>query len=252
MQRRCCRVRTSRRGSWPTESALCPRPPPTCPVVPTSPTHYAAFMGDLVDSRNLPDRAGVQKQLRSVLDRLNTEWSQALTVPLRLTAGDEVQGLTRTPEVLVDVMVGIADALFPVRVVWGLGLGPLTTELVQDVSLLDGPCFHRAREAVEEAKRSSRWLRVGGVAGPRGFAVAALMSLVGALRSDWTHRQAEVVAAARGRLQIEVAEALEVHASTISRTLAAAHYESVLEGEAAARALLESLPLAPPHTSETP
>jgi hypothetical protein len=203
--------------------------------------HYAAFTGDLVDSRNLPDRARVQNDLRSVLDSLNTMWGERLTVPVRLTAGDEVQGLTRTPEILVDVMVGIADALFPVRVSWGMGLGPLSTDLVEDVSLLDGPCFHRAREAVEEARRSSRWLRVRGAEGSSGVAASALMNLVAALRSDWTDRQAEVVRTARGRLQIEVAEELEVHPSTISRTLAAAHYEAVLEGEAAARDILRSL-----------
>jgi hypothetical protein len=207
--------------------------------------YYAAFTGDLVDSRNLPDRARVQRDLRAALESLNATLRGPLTVPLRVTAGDEVQGLTRAPEVLVDVMTGIADALFPVRVAWGMGVGPLTTELVDDVSLLDGPCFHRAREAVEEAKRSSRWLQVAEVEGGTGAAVTALMNLLGALRSDWTPRQAEVVRSARGRLQIEVAEALEVHASTISRTLAAAHYEAVLEGEGAARELLRTLPLDP-------
>jgi hypothetical protein len=149
-------------------------------------------------------------------------------------------------------MVGIADALFPVRVAWGLGLGPLSTDLLEDVSLLDGPCFHRAREAVEEARRSSRWLRVSGTDGSSGVAASALMNLVAALRSDWTDRQAEVVRAARGRLQIEVAEDLDVHPSTISRTLAAAHYESVLEGETAAREILRSLALDPRHGAPAP
>lgn len=214
----------------------------------SSPMDYAAFTGDLVDSRNLPDRARIQTDLGAVLDSLNARRRDHLTVPLRMTAGDEIQGLTRAPEVLVDVMVGIADALFPVRVAWGLGFGPLATELVDDVALLDGPCFHRAREAVEEAQRSSRWLRVVGTDRASGSAVAALMNLVGALRSDWTPRQAQVVREARGRLQIEVADALGVHASTISRTLAAAHYEAVLEGEDAARELLRTLPLDPGPT----
>lgn len=75
--------------------------------------------------------------------------------------------------------------------------------------------------------------------------MSSLMNLIGALRSDWTPRQAEVVHAARGRLQIEVAEDMKVNASTISRTLAAAHYDVVLEGEAAARQLLAALPLDP-------
>ncbi len=207
--------------------------------------NYVALIGDLVDSRNLPNRGSVQQALRTALGSLNTGLGERLTAPLRLTAGDEVQGLTRSPGVLVDVMVGIADALFPVQVAWGVGLGPLTTELAEDVSLIDGPCFHRAREAVQQAKRASGWLRVEGATETSGRSVAGLMNLIGALRSDWTPRQAEVVQAARGRLQIEVAEALNVNASTISRTLAAAHYDVVLEGEAAARHLLEELALDP-------
>lgn len=207
--------------------------------------NYVALIGDLVDSRNLPNRAPVQRILRATLESLNADLGERLTAPLRLTAGDEVQGLTRSPMILVDVMVGIADALFPAEVVWGMGLGPLTTELAEDVSLIDGPCFHRARDAVQQAKRASRWLRVEGADETPGRSVSSLMNLIGSLRSDWTERQAEVVQAARGRLQIEVAEDLQVNASTISRTLAAAHYEVVLEGEAAARHLLEELPLDP-------
>jgi hypothetical protein len=88
--------------------------------------------------------------------------------------------------------------------------------------------------------------------GSFGVAASALMNLVAALRSDWTDRQAEVVRAARGRLQIEVAEDLEVHPSTISRTLAAAHYESVLEGETAAREILRSLALDARHDTPAP
>ena len=199
---------------------------------------YFALIGDLVDSRRLPDRSAVQERLRAAIGALNGTLEGALAAPLRLTAGDEIQGLTRDPEILVDVVVSVSDAVLPAGLSWGMGCGPLSTALDPDVSMVDGPCFHRAREAVEDAKKSGRWLELRGVSGAFGDAIPALFNLVGALRADWTARQAEVVRAARGRLQVDVAEALGVHASTVSRTLAAAHFDAVLEGEAAARSLL--------------
>ncbi len=34
-------------------------------------------------------------------------------MPLKLTAGDEVQGITDRPETLVEIMVRVSDALAP-------------------------------------------------------------------------------------------------------------------------------------------
>ncbi|HSM03656.1 MAG TPA: SatD family protein [Longimicrobiales bacterium] len=209
---------------------------------------YFVLIGDLVDSRGLPDRAGVQARLRAEIETLNLALGSGFAAPLRLTAGDELQVLTLDPPPLVDVLVSISDAVLPAGLSWGLGRGPISTALDPDVSLVDGPCFHRAREAVESAKRSGRWVDVRGFPGVGGVAIPAILNLVGALRDGWTARQAEVVQAARGRLQVEVAEELGVHASTVSRTLAAAHLDQILEGEAAARALLAAVRDADAHT----
>ncbi len=201
---------------------------------------YFAVIGDLVGSRELDDRARVQARLQEGIRALNEALSARLAAPLKLTAGDEVQGLTQVPEVLASVVFDLSDAVFPAQISWGLGRGPLATDLGDDVSLLDGPCFHRARDAVETAKGTSRWLATGGFREPEGTVLAGLMNLIGAIRSDWTPRQAEVVRAARGRKQIQVAGDLEVNRSTVSRTLSAAHYARILEGEEAARALLRA------------
>lgn len=199
---------------------------------------YFAIIGDLVDSRTLDDRAAVQVRFRDGIDRLNGALSSRLVVPLKLTAGDEVQGLMEEADVLVDIVIALSDAVAPARLSWGVGRGDLATELNDDVSILDGPCFHHARDAVNAAKRASRWLAAEGFGEPEGTVLAGLMNLIGAIRSEWTPRQAEVVREARGRKQSEVAEDLAVNRSTISRTLQSAHYDEVLEGEEAARALL--------------
>lgn len=202
---------------------------------------YFAIIGDLVGSRQMTDRAAVQVRFREAVDEANEATPGHLTVPLKLTAGDEVQGITDRPETLVEIMVRVSDALAPASLAWGWGYGELTTDLVGDVSLLDGPCLHRARDAVEAAKKASSWLELSGFPEPSAQVLSALMNLIGSIRAGWTERQAEVVRASRGRLQVEAAERLGVGPSTVSRTLSAAHASRVFAGEAAARALLESL-----------
>lgn len=207
---------------------------------------YFALIGDLVSSRELTDRAEVQERFHHAIQSVTDTVNPRLVAPLKLTAGDEVQGLTESPQVVIDIITRVTEALIPVRISWGLGFGELATGLVEDVALLDGPCFHRAREAVEAAKRRSASLEVHGLEPPVGELLAAVVNLIGAIRSSWTMKQAEAVAATRGKSQAEAAESLGIDPSTISRTLSAAHYKSVLEGEAAARALLRKL--GPPHS----
>lgn len=202
---------------------------------------YFAIIGDLVRSREMADRAAVQLRFRRAVEEVNHTVGDHLAVPLKVTAGDEVQAVTDHPEALVDVMVALSDALVPEGLAWGWGYGELTTDLGDDVSLLDGPCLHRAREAVEAAKKRSSWLEISGMSEPSGQVLSALMNLIGSIRSGWTERQAEVVRVSRGRLQIETAERLGVDPSTVSRTLSAAHASRVVAGEEAARALLRSL-----------
>jgi hypothetical protein len=204
------------------------------------PVHFA-LIGDIVSSRDLPDRAGVQRRLQAELRRLNDELGPALTAPLKLTAGDEVQGLLGPPERVVDILLAVAEGLHPARLVWGLGRGTLDTDLSDDVSVLDGPCLHRARDAVEAAKSGGRWLVTRGLPEPHGRVLEALMDLLAAIRSGWTETRARYVREARGRQQQEVAARLGVSKQAVHQALAAAHFAPVLEAEAAARDLLEWL-----------
>lgn len=202
---------------------------------------YLAVIGDIVASRRAVDRAGLQRRLEAAVDGLVDRLGSALAAPLRIVAGDEVQGLLARPSALVEVVVGISDELFPARMVFGAGWGGLTTELTADVTRADGPSFHRAREALEEARRSDAWVRVRGAPEPLDEVASALFRLMGELRAGWAEKQALYSRDARGRLQKEVAERHGVSPSVISESLKAAHFEPLLEGEDAARALLARL-----------
>lgn len=202
---------------------------------------YFALTGDVVSSRDLPDRRAVQRTLRASLDELNREHREAMAAPLKLVAGDEVQALLRVPSgapAVVDIVVRIADELHPVAMTWGVGVGPLATDLEDDVSLVDGPCLHRARDALAVAGSEDRWLATAGVEEPHGETLSALFDAMGAIRSRWTETQARYVREARCATQADVAERLDVSRQAVSKALDAASFSSVLHAESASRSLL--------------
>lgn len=203
---------------------------------------FFALSGDLVGSRELKDRSAVQRRLLATLERLNHDLAPRLiAAPLRVTHGDGVQGLLRRTgaAAIVDIVVGIEDALHPASMTWGVGRGTLTTDLHDDVAVLDGPCFHRARRALDAARHDAVWLRSEGLGGPHDVVLGALFGLMGAVRSRWTDVQARYVREVRGRLQREVAERLGVSEPAVSKGLAAARFAALEEAERAARALLD-------------
>jgi len=202
---------------------------------------YFALIGDVVGSRDLPNRAEVQRQLQATVRGLNRRLGDHVAVPLRLTAGDEVQGLLGRPEAVVEIMVSLADDLHPAQMVWGLGKGTLDTDPSDDIAVLDGPCLHRAREAVESAKSGGRWLVADGVEEPHGRVLGSVMTLIAAIRSGWTDTRMRYVREARGRQQQEVAALLGVSKQAVSQALRAADFATVVDAEAAARDLLRWL-----------
>lgn len=199
---------------------------------------YLALIGDVVGSRAVEGRAELQRSLERATGGVNNILAPALAAPLTLTAGDEIQGLFRDPAAVVDAVVEVADLVFPARLVHGLGLGRLETDLGPDPALLDGPCFHRAREALEEARGEGSWLVARGLREPGDQVVSAIFRLLGELRSRWTVIQAEHVRHARRRPQKEVAERLRKAESTVSESLKAAGFQAHLEGEKALRLAL--------------
>ena len=210
---------------------------------------FVALIGDVVQSRRHEDRAHLQRDLNDALERANERSRRALAAPLTLTAGDEIQGLFNQPSAVVDVVVEIADAVSPARLVYGLGFGTLETDLGPDPALLDGPCFHLAREALAEARGQGSWLVSRGQGDPKDLVTSALFRLLGELRSRWTEIQAEHVAQARGRPQKEVAQRLGKAESTISESLKAAGFQAVLAGEEALRIVLDNFGIKPESTS---
>lgn len=201
---------------------------------------YLAVIGDLRGSRALSDRSGVQLRLEQALRDLNQELADSsLAAGFVVTLGDEFQGLLATSPAGLDVLLFIESALRGIPLRFGLGWGRVSTEFREKALGMDGPCFHRAREALVRGKDEDRWVTVSGF-GPDGDRILnGMLSLLGAVRDRWTDRQAETVAAVRrARTQNDAAEFLGVAKSTVSEALTAALYAPTTEAE---KALAEAL-----------
>ncbi|MEO1368130.1 MAG: SatD family protein, partial [Acidobacteriota bacterium] len=111
---------------------------------------YIAVIGDLVDSRNLPNRAEVQRRLVEALGRYNEEAKASIASRFLVTLGDEFQGLLKASAGASDFWWFFQEHIGrEASTRLGFGLGPLTTDLEEEALGMDGPCFHAARAAIE-------------------------------------------------------------------------------------------------------
>jgi hypothetical protein len=114
----------------------------------------AALIGDLVSSRSSPDRLGLQRQMDSVF----TEVDATLGGSPAFTIGDEFQARYPTVAEAIEASLQLhlrTVGLTAIRI--GIGWGELLAEDPDRTPFAqDGPCWWRAREAIEAVDRSGR------------------------------------------------------------------------------------------------
>ncbi|MEZ6037460.1 MAG: SatD family protein [Planctomycetota bacterium] len=204
---------------------------------------FTAVTADLVGSRSSPDRAALQARLIDALASISEELQRSLVADVQLTAGDEVQALLRTPCTAMRLLQQLADVVHPTQFAFGIGFGALSTPLparraARKLPLLDGPCFHRARAALQEAQKRDVWAVAEGFCAWQ-VPLNALLELLGNLRRNWTEKQGLYAAAARDTAQKDVAQRFGVSPSVVSESLKGARLELLRRGEGGVEALLQ-------------
>jgi hypothetical protein len=102
---------------------------------------------------------------------------------------------------------------------------------------VDGPCFHRAREALESAKQRRMLLAFGGFGrGLEGFA-----EYYSALYWGWTPRQRRAASALRIMPPAEAAASLGIGRSAVSHLASRMAWRLVTAGDEAFRQRLSDL-----------
>lgn len=196
---------------------------------------FVAVIGDIRGSRELTDRREAQQEFKQVVTSLNDELpDSSIASQFTVTTGDEFQVLLTAATEAVEAVVSVSDRFHPAQLRFGIGLGELDTQVNPNQAIgMDGPCFHRAREAIDRAESEGAWLRVSGWSTDLVTHVNAMFDLVQCVREDWTDRQAQFARALKEEgSQKRVVERFDVSKSTVSESLSAGHVQEVREAEA--------------------
>jgi hypothetical protein len=180
-------------------------------------------------SRRTPDR--VEALLRDLSPR-----RRDLVRAFERTAGDEVQGVVASPDVVVDlVLLLVRDRAWSV----GVGVGPVDDPLPESTRAGSGPAFLAARAAVTAAKSRSTCLAVSGSEQVGARRAQTTLDLVAALLQRRTERGAEAASLAhQGLNQLQVAARLGVSKQAVSQRLQAADWYLEAPGRELAAYLL--------------
>jgi hypothetical protein len=189
------------------------------------PSTSVALLGDLVDSRSLPDREAAQRDLEASLHAVN-RLVGALD-PLHPTVGDEFQGIYDSLGKAIEAAY-LLRALLPAELDFRAGLGRGQVVVLNSLhGIQDGPAWWSARAAVDAAEKSaasprSRTTRTSFASDADDdslvAAVRAALLAVDFIWGSWSAPTREIAAALiRGASQQQVAQQLGVTPSAVSQ-----------------------------------
>lgn len=119
------------------------------------PQKYAALIIDLKKSRaySPADRNSIQRFILDIIDALNVLYRGNMLREVDFSAGDEIQGLFKTPEAAYLYYRMFSMWLHPIRMRAGIGVGTWDVQLEgKGTTGQDGRAYHNARHAIEQAE----------------------------------------------------------------------------------------------------
>jgi hypothetical protein len=205
----------------------------------TKTVNYVAVLVDAIASRDLPPkaRARLQAQLHTGLSGLNKRraWRPAIAAGFAITRGDEIEGLLRDASPLWDIAHWLRHTFADVDWIIACARGPISTALAATALEVDGPCFHSARTALDEAKRRRQVFTF------RGFppALDPLAAYYSALYWSWTPRQRRQAAVLRlSDVATPPTARVKIHPTAISHMKRRMAWPLVAEGDRMLRAAI--------------
>lgn len=205
----------------------------------TKPDNYIAILGDAIGSRRLSarERAALQERLRGAVAAVNRRWRAGIAARFAIVLGDQFEGLLERTAPVWAIVQFLRAELAGADWVIACSLGPISTALGagRSAAEVDGPCFHRAREALEAAKPDGRVLVLTGF----GAAAEALAGYHSALYWSWTARQREVAVLLRIMEPAGAAARLGVDRSAVSHVVRRLRWRVVAAADDTLRRFLE-------------
>lgn len=178
------------------------------------------LIGDIQESKKLSEkeRQKLQDTLDAILKDINSN-SKGLISPLTITLGDEIQGIYKTGDELLNHIWRIMAELYPAGMRFSIGVGRITTPINYKQAIgMDGPGFHVARDGIEELKKSGFLFKIN-VAEKEDAAIRlinASLDLISKQMTTWKKTRFEVLKLLSGGESVKkIAGALGISESAV-------------------------------------
>ncbi|MFE8070624.1 SatD family protein [Marinobacteraceae bacterium S3BR75-40.1] len=190
---------------------------------------YLVLIADIIGSRKLPNRGGIQKKLAAELDRLNATRSQ-LASPYTITLGDEFQAVFEGADRLFADLFSVMGALHPVELRFAISVGPLDTPINSREAIgMDGPAFHQARDLLERMKKRDRVIDLAGLPADDGLLDATLGLFNHQLRKWRANRLAVMQQLLCGRDVATIAGELDITEQSVYKNIRDGGLEAAID-----------------------
>jgi SatD family protein len=204
------------------------------------------LVGDMIRSRAVRERREMAQRVEAQVRLVNRRWRDAWIAPLTTTRGmDEISGLLREARPAFDIVVFLNAALHPARFRAALASGTVDVAPESgDAAAMDGPAFHRAADALAQARRRGLPFAAAIEGQPQEVCglVEAAAKLHDVISSSWTSREAEAVHVYRlVGTQAAVARKLKITQQAVSDALSRARFSDLTVAEDAIRAWLQQV-----------
>lgn len=187
-----------------------------------------AVIGDIIGSKELARRDVFQRKLASALAEMGGA-GRALASPYTITLGDEFQAVYREAGPLFADLVGLLAGIHPVRARFAIGVGELSTRLNPKQALgMDGPAFHRARDALTSLKGQKALFRIAADAAEPWALANHTLNLVSHQLRRWERNRLQVLAGLlRGRSVREIEDGMRISRVAVYKNIRAAALDEV-------------------------
>ena len=213
---------------------------------------YLALIADVIDSKMVPERLDLQKQVEKTLQKMNELFGDYLASRFTLTLGDEFQALLEVDAPVFQIIDTLRLELNPTQLRFGIGLGEIVTAIdpLQSVGA-DGPAYWNARGAINFVHQKNDYgntqIYFSSGKENQDFFVNALIASGEAIRSGWRDSQEEILLNLLKRSvysesfsQQDLAQSLAINPSALSKRLKSSSIRVYLRGRAAALASIQS------------
>jgi hypothetical protein len=167
----------------------------------TNKTLYAVIIGDMINSKKIPNRQEAQRELQNVLDKMNSKYNEAIASKFTITRGDEFQCLIKEDSIhLIPEIIDRISFQFTYPVRFGIALGTIESDLNPNQCIgMFGQAFTLAEMAIEAAKQKKKndyglnVVRYDLAYTPYHAPVNALNASSAFIASMWTTGQREIL-----------------------------------------------------------